>query len=116
MPHKIWDIEDKSQILKLDWNEATIQPTPKVNQAINELLRKPDFFNLYPKTTNEYLLQLISEYTELPPENIQYFASSDSIHEYLAKLYIGEGDKVLILGPSYDNFRLTLQANGGQVF
>lgn len=116
VPHKVWDVEDKSTILKLDWNEATIPPTPKVNQAIEELLKKTDFFNLYPKTTNKNLIKLISDYVKLPQDNIQYFASSDSLHEYIAKIFIGEGDKVLIQGPSYDNFRLTVQANGAQVF
>ncbi len=116
VPHKIWEVEDKSSILKLDWNEGTLPPSPKVNAAINELLSKPDFFNLYPKTKNDELMELLSEYVNLPKENIQYFASSDSAHEYIAKIFVGEGDKVLILGPSYDNFRLTVQANGAQVF
>ena len=116
VPHKIWEVEDKSSILKLDWNEGTMPPSPKVNEAVNKLLSKPDFFNLYPKTTNNELLELLSSYTNLPTKNIQYFASSDSAHEYIAKIFIGEGDKVLISSPSYDNFRLTIQANGAQVF
>lgn len=116
VPHKIWDIDDKSTVLKLDWNEATIPPSPKVFYAINKLLSKPDFFNLYPKTTNNELLKLLAQYTNLPIKNIQYFASSDSAHEYIAKIFIGEGDKVLISSPSYDNFRVTIQANGAQVF
>ena len=28
VPHKIWDADDKSSFLKLDWNESTQQPTP----------------------------------------------------------------------------------------
>lgn len=116
VPHKIWEVEDKSTILKLDWNEGTIPPSPKVNFAINQLLNKPDFFNLYPKTTNSEILDLLSSYTGIAAKNIQYFASSDSAHEYIAKIYIGEGDKVLISSPSYDNFRLTVQANGAQIF
>ena len=116
VPHKIWEVEDKSSILKLDWNEGTMPPSPKVNEAVNKLLSKPDFFNLYPKTTNNELLELLSSYTNLPTKNIQYFASSDSAHEYIAKIFIGEGDNVLISSPSYDNFRLTIQANGAQVF
>lgn len=116
VPHAIWDAENKQEILKLDWNEATIQPTPLVKQCLTELMDKADFFNIYPKTKNDNLLDLISKYTDLPNENIQYFASSDSIHEYIAKMYIREGDKVLIQGPSYDNFRLTVQANGGDIY
>lgn len=115
--HKIWDVEHqhRSKILKLDWNEATIPPSPRVKERIIALCAENDFFNLYPRTVNKKLLALLARYVQLPEENIQYFASSDSVHEYIAKMYIAENDKVLIQAPSYDNFRLTVQANGGKV-
>ena len=116
--HKIWSVSPKERknILKLDWNEATIPPSPKVREALCSLLDEPDFFNLYPTTINERLLDLLSNFTELPKDNIQYFGSSDALHEYICKVFIGVGDPVMILGQSYDNFRLTCQANGGEVF
>lgn len=116
--HKIWSVtpEERKGILKLDWNEATIPPSPCVRKALHDLLDQPEFFNLYPTTLNERLLDALSSYTDLPKENIQYFGSSDALHEYICKVFIGVGDPVMILGPSYDNFRLTCQANGGEVF
>lgn len=116
--HKIWSVkpEDRKEILKLDWNEATLPPTPLVNQMIHEMLDEPSFFNLYPTTYNETLITLLSNYVNLPKENIQYFGSSDALHEYICKVFISVGDPVMILGPTYDNFRLTCQANGGEVF
>lgn len=115
--HKIWTVNphERSAILKLDWNEATISPSPAVKDALVELLRQPEFFNLYPATCNHDLLNALSEYTRLPKNNIQYFASSDYLHEYIAKLYISPGDPVLILWPSYDNFRLTAETNGARL-
>lgn len=116
--HKIWSVTpgERKNILKLDWNEATIPPSPKVREALHSLIEEPDFFNLYPTTLNERLLDALSNFTELPKENLQYFGSSDALHEYICKVFIGVGDPVMILGPSYDNFRLTCQANGGEVF
>lgn len=116
--HKIWSVtpEERKSILKLDWNEATIPPSPKVREALHALLDEPEFFNLYPTTLNDRLLNALSSFTELPKENLQYFGSSDALHEYICKVFIGVGDPVMILGPSYDNFRLTCQANGGEVF
>lgn len=116
--HKIWSVspEGRKGILKLDWNEATIPPSPKVREALQALIDEPEFFNLYPTTLNERLLNALSNFTELPKENLQYFGSSDALHEYICKVFIGVGDPVMILGPSYDNFRLTCQANGGEVF
>ena len=116
--HKIWSVapEQRVEVLKLDWNESTIAPSPLVTERVHILLNQPSFFNLYPATYNEELLKLLAKYVELPTENIQYFGSSDVLHEYICKAFISVGDPVMILGPSYDNFRLTCQANGADVF
>ena len=116
--HKVWNVDSKTRksILKLDWNEATIPPSPLVNRRIEKLIENGDFYNLYPSTYNKELLELLCKYVGLPVENIQYFASSDSLHEYIAKLYITVGDPVLLLGPTYDNFRLTAEVCGAKVF
>ena len=116
--HKIWSVEPcaRTEILKLDWNEASIPPSPKVRERIEKILEEPCFFNFYPTTYNDELMTLLAEYVGLPKENIQYFGSSDALHEYICKVFISVGDPVMILGPSYDNFRLTCQANGAEVF
>lgn len=116
--HKIWSVDPsvRKNILKLDWNESTMPPSPVVKERIEQLLKTENFFNLYPSTYNGNLLELIASYIQLPIKNIQYFASSDSIHEYISKMYLQPGDGVLILAPSYDNFRLTAEANGAKVY
>ncbi len=115
--HKIWTLnkDEKKKALKLDWNEATIPPSPKVISRLKELVELGDFYNLYPATENKKIIDLLSEYTGLKEDNLQYFASSDSIHEYITKAFIGVGDNVIIQAPSYDNFRLTAQANGANI-
>lgn len=115
--HKIWQVEadKRKDILKLDWNEATIAPSPKVAERISRLVMDGQFYNLYPSTYNEELIELLSNYIEIKKTHIQYFASSDSLHEYIAKLYITVGDPVLILGPTYDNFRLTAEVCGADL-
>ena len=116
--HKIWAVEpaERSQILKLDWNEATIPPSPLVRQRLMALMEEEDVFRLYPSTFNEALMARLAEYSGLPEENIQYFGGSDDLHEYLARAYLKEGDRVLILWPSYDNFRLTAESTGARLF
>ncbi len=116
--HKIWAVApgQRAEVLKLDWNEATVPPSPKVFERISRLLAEPCFFNLYPKTHNEELIALLAAYTGLDESQVQYFASSDALHEYVCKVFISVGDPVMILGPSYDNFRLTCEANGAKVF
>lgn len=116
--HKIWTVspQERNSILKLDWNEATIPPSPLVADRLKKLVLGENFYNLYPSTYNQELLNLLSAYTEIPTENLQYFASSDSLHEYIAKLYITVGDPVLLLGPTYDNFRLTAEVCGADIY
>jgi histidinol-phosphate aminotransferase len=115
--HKVWEVSDEKRksILKLDWNEATIPPSPRVKERLSKLIENENIFFLYPSTNNHEILQRLSIYTKLPIDNIQYFASSDSLHEYLVRMYITVGDPILILGPTYDNFRLTTESQGAVV-
>ena len=115
--HKVWEVsnENRKSILKLDWNEATMPPTPNVKDRLSKLVENEDVYFLYPSTNNDEILQRLSIYTKLPVDNLQYFASSDSLHEYLVRMYITVGDPILIIGPTYDNFRLTSEAQGAVV-
>lgn len=112
--HKIWEGIDQDNVLKLDWNEATINPSPAVMVAVDKCIKLIGFRH-YPDVNNERLIQAISNYVCLPESNIQYFASSDSAHEYIARCYLEPKDNVLILGPTYDNFRLTCESVGASV-
>ena len=112
--HKAWELKDTKNVLKLDWNEATIQPSPKVKENIIKFLENGNL-SWYPDVNNKILLNEISKYVNLPLENIQYFASSDSLHEYIAKAFVETGDSVLMIAPTYDNFRSTFEASGAEI-
>lgn len=114
---EIWtrDAAEWDRILKLDWNEATVEPAPQVKEAILSFVASNNFFHLYPSTYNPELLSLLSQYAQVPEANVQFFASSDSLHEYIAKEYVSAGDKVLIMWPSYDNFRSTVEGSGARI-
>jgi histidinol-phosphate aminotransferase len=116
--HKVWEVstDERKNILKLDWNEASIPPSPKVMEALLDLVNDQETYYLYPSTYNAEIMDLLASYCQLPKENIQYFASSDSLHEYLIRTYVSPGDPILILGPTYDNFRLTCESQGGVVY
>ena len=53
--HKVWELND-DKILKLDWNEATIQPSSRVKEALTEFI-KNGHINWYPDTNNTLLLK-----------------------------------------------------------
>ena len=114
--HKAWEYtdEEKENILKLDWNEAAIPPSPLVKKQISELINK-GHLNWYPDVKRKQLLDLLEKYVGLEKSYIQYFASSDSLHEYIGTMLLSIGKKALMLVPAYDNFRLTCQAKGAEV-
>lgn len=112
--HKAWEIKDKSSILKLDWNEATISPSPRVKENIIKFLDNGKI-NWYPDTNNINLLKEISKYNMVPLENLQYFASSDALHEYIMRVFVEPNDKITIVAPTYDNFRAVVESNGAVV-
>lgn len=112
--HKAWEFEDKSDVLKLDWNEATVPPSPLVKQRLEEAFTNEQL-NWYPDTNNLRLIKLLADYNQVKEDNIQYFASSDSLHEYIVRCFISTTDRVLVLGPTYDNFRAVAESNGAMI-
>lgn len=115
--HKVWDVsaEERAGMLKLDWNEATIPPSPLVKKRLLELINGDEFYYLYPSTYEQRLHDLVAAYTNLSGDHVQYFSSSDSLHEYITRVFVSVGDPVLILGPTYDNFRLACESQGAQI-
>jgi len=112
--HKIWQVspEERDEYLKLDWNEASMPPSPKVSERIHKLLEHENFYNLYPCMVNQELDDLLSKFVGLPMEYMLYFVGSDTVHEVICRSYMAPGNSILILGPSYDNFRLTAESCG----
>jgi histidinol-phosphate aminotransferase len=115
--HKVWEVspEERQLLLKLDWNEATIPPSPKVKEALLQMVHDDASFSLYPNTHNQELIELLAQYSKVQTNEIQYFASSDAAHEYICKLVLTQHSHVLILAPTYDNFRLTCESQGAHV-
>jgi len=111
---KVYSLGNLDAVLKLDWNESTIQPSPKVSLAIEEYLNNQNL-NWYPNVKNDDLLDLLSKYCDLDKDNIQYFASSDNLHEYIARTFLNNGEKVAIIAPTYDNFRIGVESLGAKI-
>ena len=115
--HKVWEVseEERNDLLKLDWNEGSIPPSPKVKEELVKLVSDESLYRLYPPTYSQRLMSLLSEYTGLPQLNVQYFGSSDSLQEYVSRAVLDKSDRVLVVGPTYDNFRLSAEAQGASL-
>jgi histidinol-phosphate aminotransferase len=100
--------------LKLDSNESTINPSPLVFQRIRDYLSTARL-NWYPEGKASLLRERLSAYTRRPPAEIQVFNGSDSALDYICRTYVDESDEVLVDAPTYDMFRLFVEAIGAQI-
>lgn len=112
--HKAWQIEDKKRVLKLDWNESTISPSPLVRKALLEFADN-GLMNWYPDVDNKNLRNELASYSKVSVEYIDYFASSDALHEYIIRAFINPGDHITMISPTYDNFRAAAESIGANV-
>jgi len=64
---------------------------------------------------NKELLSLLSQYTGVRQDEAQYFASSDSAHETICKTFFNAGDRVVVVGPTYDNFCACAEIHGAKI-
>jgi len=112
--HKAWEIEDKNEVLKLDWNESSIPPTPKIKEALIDFANN-GLMNWYPDVDNIQLRHALSKYSNVEENNVEYFASSDALHEYIIRAFINPGDDITMIAPTYDNFRAAAESIGANI-
>ncbi|MCB9030485.1 MAG: histidinol-phosphate transaminase [Deltaproteobacteria bacterium] len=105
----------RDSALKLDWNEGTIAPPQAVIDALVDYLKSPNSLNWYPDMEHRQVREAISRYVGMPLEYIGIFVGSDGALDYLAKIFLSNGDKVKIVGPTYDQFRVSAAVVGAQI-
>lgn len=109
--HRAWESSNEKKIIKLDWNESSFGPSPKVAKALLEFIQSGPM-HWYPDYQNKDLMTSLSDYSLVQSQNLEYFASSDALHETILRACCNHGEKLVILGPTYDNFRATAETFG----
>ncbi|HUO17212.1 MAG TPA: aminotransferase class I/II-fold pyridoxal phosphate-dependent enzyme [Verrucomicrobiae bacterium] len=113
---RAWEIESTGEeVFKLDWNEADTVPSPNVMQAVQDLVRNPHSIHWYPEATSRELIAAIAKYAGLPAENVLLTHGSDLAMELVSTCFVRPGDKVVMVTPSYDNFRAVVEQRGAEV-
>lgn len=112
--HKAWDDAHGTGVLKLDWNESTIAPSNLVRKRLARFAEDARL-HWYPDVDNTPLRQKIAGYADVLPTQVEYFSGSDGAHECLIRTFVGLGDVVASVSPSYDNFRASAEAVGAKV-
>lgn len=111
---KIWS-KPGQEPLKLDWNESTVPPSPKVYEAIVRFLSFSNHLNWYPELRSHSVCDAIGEYVRLPGDNVMVTNGSDDALELICKTYLGPRDNVLIPMPTYTHFFVYVKARGAEI-
>ena len=91
--------------MKLDSNESSLPPSPRVMAALSECIQKSPL-NWYPDLKAGELTEKLAEYTGCPADFIQTFSGSDNALETVCKTFLEPRDEVILCMPTYDHFRV----------
>ena len=101
-------------LLKLDWNEADSSPSARVREKLASLMQDEHSLIWYPEAHPQALHEALAKRHHISVSQVIATHGSDMALAYLVQCYVNTGDKVLIISPSYDNFRAIAEQRGGQ--
>lgn len=104
-----------SRIFKLDWNEATIAPSPRVIDAIQQFMLNDGGLNWYPELGSPRLREKLSGYTGVDADSILVTNGSDEALALICNTYLDAGDKVVVPVPTYNHFVVFAQSRGADI-
>jgi histidinol-phosphate aminotransferase len=99
------------KIVKMNANENPYGCSPKVIKAFSRATN----FNIYPDDGQQELRKLIGEYAKVPPQCVVAGHGSNTLIDFLVRLFVGPGDEVINSVPTFDIYRFSTQICGGNI-
>lgn len=99
---------------KLDWNESTIQPSPRVREALLDFLGQ-DELNWYPELFHAPLYERLAAYTGSTPARILVTNGSDAALELMCQTFLDPQDNVVFPVPTYNHFVQFAELTGAEL-
>lgn len=98
--------------LRLDFNENTVGPSPKVAQFLKEAAVRTS-----PAVYPEYsaVKASLARYFQVEPEQFLLTNGTDEAIQVLVNTYVDDGDEVIILRPSYAMYRFYSELAGAEI-
>jgi histidinol-phosphate aminotransferase len=100
---------------KIDWNEATVPPSPKVTEAITDFLSSPQNLNFYPVLHSTNLVEKLASHHGIESERFLVTNGSDDALNTICTTYLDDDDTVLVASPTYQHFLVFVEARGARV-
>lgn len=101
-----------ADVVKLASNENPLGPSPLAVEAIRQAAAQ---VSLYPEATSRDLRQALAAHVGLPADWLMVGNGSDEILKLLAASYIRSGDRVVVPGCSFPNYRTFSELFGADV-
>ncbi|MFZ4738259.1 MAG: pyridoxal phosphate-dependent aminotransferase [Bradymonadia bacterium] len=101
--------------LKLDWNESTVPPSPKVLEAIQAFLGNAHHLNWYPVLNSTNLIERLEKHLGLSGDQLLITNGSDDALDTICTTYLDPGDTVLVPSPTYTHFLVFAQTRGAVI-
>ncbi len=100
---------------KLDWNESTVPPSPKVHLAITNFLAGAHNLNWYPVLNSANLVERLAAHHSVVAERFLVTNGSDDALATMCQTYLDEGDVVLVASPTYQHFLVFARGRGAEI-
>jgi histidinol-phosphate aminotransferase len=100
------------EVIKLASNENPLGPSPLALEAMRQAASE---VHIYPEATGRALRQALATHVNLPEDWIMVGNGSDELLRLLAGSYVRPGDRVVVPGCSFPNYRTVSELFGGDV-
>ena len=106
----------REDVFKLDWNESTIPPSPRVTEAlVAHLTDHGRGLNWYPELGSQRLVEALQRYTGLDAEHLMVTNGSDDALHLICATFLDPGDEVVVPVPTYNHFIVFAQSRGAHI-
>ncbi len=105
----------RAEVFKLDWNESTIEPSPKVKKSIASHIAGGPGLNWYPTLGSKDLLTALEGYTGLSSDHLLATNGSDDGLHLICSTFLDPGDDVVVPVPTYNHFIVFAQSRGASI-
>ncbi len=100
---------------KLDWNEATVPPSPRVIEAISAFLTNTHHLNWYPVLNSTNLIERLARHWDVEGDRLLITNGSDQALDTICATYLNPDDPVLVPSPTYTHFLVFAQTRGARI-
>ena len=98
-------------IFKLNFNENLFIPRQKLLQLMTEVAEQCDP-RIYPQEEEQRLREKISEYIQVPEQNITIGNASDELIDRITRLFLDKGDNAVSVTPTFPIFAQCTKRQG----